>query len=88
MIIFKCDKCGYTSEISADQMNCETSDYDKDRVYYCIRVIKPERTFKDFKSIDHTWLLCDECHKNWATVVQDAIHQAALEYIEGGKDNG
>lgn len=88
MITFKCDKCGYTFEIPADQMTCEISGYDKDKVNYYISVVKPERTFKDFKSIDHTWLLCNECHENWVAVVQNAIHQAALEYIEGGKNNG
>lgn len=88
MITFKCDKCGYTFEIPADQMTCETSGYDKDKVNYYISVVKPERTFKDFKSIDHTWLLCNACHENWVAVVQDAIHQTALKYIEGDKNNG
>lgn len=88
MIIFKCDRCGYTFEIPAGRMECETSIYEEDKVNYYISLVKPERTFTDFKSIDHTWLLCNECHKNWATVVQDVINQAALDYIEGGKNNG
>ena len=88
MITFKCDKCGYTFEIPADQMSSDTSEYDKDKVNYYISVINPERTFRDFKSINHTWLLCSECNKNWVAVAQDAIHKAALDYIEGGRDNG
>ena len=82
MITFKCDKCGYELEISPDVMS---SDSVYDQVHYYIKLPNYEMQFREFKTLGKSYLLCEECNKNWATVAQNTINQAALDYVNGGK---
>ena len=85
MITFKCDRCGYELEVPLDAMSSEIV---YEQVHYYIKLPKSEIQFQEFKTLGTSYLLCEDCDKKWATVAQDTINQAALNYIKGGKDNG